>query len=342
MATDSYDVVTVPGEFSTGTEEAGVGRSRPGHSNGVSDSMRTAATIARGQGGVVSRIQLYDAGVTRAQVRAQVRARRWRRVGSQSLAVTTGPLTRAGQHWAAVFEAGPRGFLDGAAALEATGLKHFEEPRIRVSVPRGARVRRARGLDIRQTRRWAPDDVVGDGVPRSRPAVAAVRAALWARSNKQAALVMTMTVQQGLAGAPEIAEEMLRVRRDTRRLFLHAVLLDLLGGVRSLSELEFARECRRRGIPEPTRQVVRRTALGRYVLDVVWEQWGVVVEIDGIQHTWADQVVGDALRQNEVTLGHGVVLRVPLLGLRVTPDPFFDQVITALRYAGCPFPGAAA
>ena len=172
--------------------------------------------------------------------------------------------------------------------------------------------------------------------------MAAVRAALWARSNKQAALVMTMTVQQGLAGAADIAEEMLRVRRDKRRLFLHTVLLDLLGGVRSLSELEFACECRRRGIPEPTRQVVRRTALGRYVLDVVWEEWGVVVEIDGIQHTWADQVVGDALRQNEVTLGHAVVLRVPLLGLRVTPEPFFDQIIAALTYAGCPFPGAAA
>ena len=114
--------------------------------------MRTVARIARRQGGVVSRIQLYDAGVTRAQVRAQVRARRWRRVGSQSLAVATGPLTRPGQHWAAVFEAGPRGFLDGAAALEAAGLKQFDEPRIRVSVPRGARIRRARGLDIRQTR----------------------------------------------------------------------------------------------------------------------------------------------------------------------------------------------
>ena len=61
------------------------------------------------------------------------------------------------------------------------------------------------------------------------------------------------------------------------------------------------------------------------------------MEIDGIQHTWADQVVGDALRQNEVTLSDAVVLRVPLLGLRVTPDPFFDQIITALKHAGCPF-----
>jgi hypothetical protein len=69
---------------------------------------------------------------------------------------------------------------------------------------------------------------------------------------------------------------------------------------------------------------------------------GVVVEIDRIQHASADQVVGDALRQNEVTLGHTVVLRVSLLGLRVTPEPFFDQIVTALTYAGWPSPGAAA
>jgi very-short-patch-repair endonuclease len=304
--------------------------------------MATVQSTAAEQGGVVSRLQLYDAGITRAQVRAHIRARRWRRVGSQSVALATGRLSRTGQFWAAVFEAGPRGFLDGASALEAAGLEHFDEPRIRVSVPRGARVRRARGLDIRQTRRWAADDVVPRGVPRTRPAVAAVRAALWARSNKQAALFLVMVVQQGLAPAQEIAEEMLRVRRDRRRVFLHAVLLDLLGGVRSISELEFARECRRRGIPEPTRQVVRRTASGRYVLDVVWEEWGLVVEIDGIQHTWANQVVGDALRQNELILTDALVLRLPLLGLRVAPDPFFEQIIGALRARGCPFPGRAA
>jgi len=172
----------------------------------MSVALHIATRLAASQGGVVSRTQLYEAGVTRAEVRAHVRARRWRRVGSQSVAVATGPLTREGQRWAAVFEAGPRAFLDGAAALEAAGLKHFEDGRVRVSVPRGARVRRARGLDIRQTRRWAADDVVGEGLPRSRPAVAAVRGALWARSNKQAALVMTMTVQQGLASAARILE----------------------------------------------------------------------------------------------------------------------------------------
>ena len=46
-----------------------------------------------------------------------------------------------------------------------------------------------------------------------------------------------------------------------------------------------------------TRQVVRRTPGGTYYLDLIWEQWGVVVEVDGIHHSWAQQVVGDALRR---------------------------------------------
>ena len=296
--------------------------------------LRRAAALAADQEGVVSRRQLYAAGVTRAQVRANLRARRWRRVGSQAIAVHTGPLPPPAQHWAAVLEAGPRAMLDGASALLASGLEHFTVDRIRVSVPRGGRVRRARGLDIRQTRRWSADDLAPGGVPRTRSEVAAVRAALWARTDKQAALLLTMTVQQGLATAETIGVEMLRIRRDRRRAFAHAVILDLIGGVRSLGELDFARECRRRGLPEPTRQAVRRTPAGTYYLDLIWERWGVVVEVDGIHHSWAQQVVGDALRQNAITLTGVRVLRLPLLGLRVAPDDFFAQIEAALVAAG--------
>jgi very-short-patch-repair endonuclease len=148
-----------------------------------------------------------------------------------------------------------------------------------------------------------------------------------------------MTVQQGLASAQAISLEMLRVRRDRRRTFIHGILHDLLDGVRSLGELDVARECRRRGLPEPTRQVLRRAKNGTYFLDVYWKPWKLVVEIDGIQHTWASQVVGDAIRQNSLVLEGDRVLRLPLLGLRVAPDEFFFQVEEALLAAGCQIPG---
>jgi very-short-patch-repair endonuclease len=302
----------------------------------VGGPVAEVARLAEEQGGVVSRIQAYAAGVSRGQVRAQVRARRWRRVGSQSVALHTGPLSPDGRNWAAVFEAGPRAHLDGASSLIASGLEHFRVDAIRVSVPRGARVRRGPGLDIRQTRRWSSDDVVASGVPRTRAPVAGVRAALWARTDKQAALVLTMVVQQGLATGAALSVEALRIRRDRRRRLIHAVLLDLVDGARSLGEAEFARECRRRGLPPPSRQVVRKGRGGRYYLDVIWEAWGVVVEVDGIHHAWAANVVGDALRHNDVTLTDALVLRLPLLGFRVAQDEFFAQIEQALAARGCP------
>jgi very-short-patch-repair endonuclease len=298
--------------------------------------------LANRQDGVVSRIQAYRLGVTRAEIRAHVRARRWRRVGSQSVALQTGPLSNDAKYWTAVFEAGPRAQLDGASALIVAGLKGFRAEHIRVSVPRGARVRRARGLDIRQTRRWDPADLVETGVPRTPPAVAAVRGALWAVSERQAALVLTMTVQQGLATPEQLGTEALRIKRDRRRRLLHEVILDLAGGVQSLGELDFARECRRRGLPEPSRQAVRKGRNGHYYLDVAWEQWGVVVEIDGVHHSWATHVVHDALRQNDVALQDQLVLRLPLLGFRVARDSFFEQIEEALVARGCPILGRSA
>lgn len=296
---------------------------------------RRAEQLAADQAGVCSRQQLYAAGVTRAEVRANLRAGRWQRIGRQSVATFTGEIPQAAMEWAAVFEAGPRAFLDGASSLIAGGLKKYDVDRIRVSVPRGAKVRKGRGLDIRQTRRWDKKDLhPGGGVPRSRNEVAAVRGALWAASDKQAALLMTMVVQQGLATAEQLGSQLLRIKRDKRRVFLQQLVLDLLDGARSLGEIDVAGECRRRGLPVPSRQFVRRGRNGKYYLDIYWEQWGVVVEVDGIHHSWAQNVVADALRHNDVVLQGDVVLRLPLLGLRLAKDEFFGQIEEALVRAG--------
>lgn len=172
------------------------------------------------------------------------------------------------------------------------------------------------------------------GIPRVRVPIAAVRAGLWAVTDRQAALLLTMTAQQGLATPEQIAKALLDVRRDKRRRFLETVVLDLLGGAQSLGELDFARLCRQRGMPEPDRQVLRKGKNGRYYLDVVWERYRLVVEVDGIHHTWATSIVNDALRQNDLSLQSLTVLRLPLLGLRVAEDSFMTQVEDGLISAG--------
>src|SRR6478735_2553063 len=50
------------------------------------------AGMARRQGAVVTRAQLYELGYTRGEVRNHVRARRWRPLGSHCVVLHTGPL----------------------------------------------------------------------------------------------------------------------------------------------------------------------------------------------------------------------------------------------------------
>lgn len=286
------------------------------------------------QGGVLSRPQLYALGVTRYEIRGQVRAHRWQLIGDQSVCLHNGVISDVGHQWAAVFQGGPRACLDGASALVAGGLMHFIVEQHRVSVPRGARIRRSRLYDIRQTRRWAAADLAPSGIPRTRPDVAGVRAALWAVSDRQAIYVLTLVVQQGLASAEQMGQQALRIQRDRRRRLVHDTIIDLLDGARSLGELDVVRALGSRGLPLPSRQVLRRDRSHRYYLDLYWEDFGLVVEVDGIQHTWASNVVNDALRQNSLVIASDRVLRLPLLGLRLEPDAFFDQIEEALIAGG--------
>lgn len=311
-------------------------RASPGQDELVSRPVPpVVAQLAFAQSGLVSRRQLLAVGVTRWQVVANLRAGRWLAHGRQSIALHTGPLDAAAMRWFGVHEAGPRSALDGHSALEAAGLTGWRSDHVRISVPRGAPAVKRAGLMVRQTRRLRPTDVVGAGVPRVRPAVAAIRAALWVRSDRQAATILAMVVQQRIATPQSIGEALLDVRRHRRRRMLHRVVLDLVGGSQAMGELDFVELCRRHHLPNPDRQTMRRTSRGMAYLDAEWKDFGVVAEIDGIHHLQPDAVVRDALRQNEVALVGSRVVRIPVLGLRVAETAFMAQVRDALVAGGC-------
>lgn len=295
---------------------------------------RRIERLAEQQGGVMTRRQAYDWGCTRWMVTAELRAARWVAVGHNLVSVRTGPLTAEAIAWTAVLSGGPRAYVDGASSLIVAGLRGFSEQRVRVTVPRGARVWRVSGVDIRQSRRWSREDLVAVGVPRSRNEVAAIHAGLWARTQKEAATVISMAVQQRLVTPEGLALELMRIKRDRRRAFLERLVLDLIGGSQAISELEMVALCRRRGLPQPSQQVVRKARDGSYFLDIYWQEWGVVVEIDGIHHAWAENIVADALRHNEIAMSGDLVLRLPLLGLRVDPERFLGQIEAALTSRG--------
>jgi phage-related tail fiber protein len=109
---------------------------------------------------------------------------------------------------------------------------------------------------------------------------------------------------------------------------------DIQQGAHALTEIDFARLCRRNGLPEPIRQAIRHEGFGRRrYLDVEWRLADgriVAVEVDGALHLSARQWVDDQVRQNEVVLGGTIVLRFPSVLVREEPGLVIAQLRRAL------------
>jgi very-short-patch-repair endonuclease len=296
-----------------------------------SERRARARAIAAAQGGVVSRRQLRGLGITHDHVRNEIRAERWVALGRQSVAVHGGPLPVVAKAWSAIWEVGERiAVLDGATSLVASGLTGFDEDLLHVSVRHTHDVPVLGGVRVHQLIRRLDDELLPGGIPRTTPAVAAVRAAGWAVSDRQAALLLLLPVQQRLTTPAALGLAVASCLGRRRRAFIRGVVHDVALGVESLGELDFARLCRARGLPEPSRQVVRHGPRGRIYLDVRWDGHGLVVEIDGAQHREGLAVTIDNLTRNDVVLGGDRVLRIDLLGLRLHPDASMDQVARGL------------
>lgn len=286
-----------------------------------------AAALPGAGDGIVHRRHLREAGVGRADVRSEVTAGRWTALGIHSVALHTGPLSDRARLWRAVWETGSGAILDGVSALHAAGLTGFTFDRIDVAVPAGRRINPVQGVRVRRRRDLGPTLMAG--LPRARPEAAVIRAAQWAVSDRQAVLLVCLVVQQRMVSHARLLDAVGLLTRVARRDLVRAVVRDVCDGAHSLGELDFAAMCRAAGLPEPSRQAVRHGPGGRIYLDVAWEDIGLVVEIDGGHHALALGSIDDALRQNEVVIAGERVLRVPVIGLRLAPERFLEQVARA-------------
>ena len=291
---------------------------------------RRARELADDYGGVLSRALLRGCDVDHEMVRREIAAERWMVHGHQTVAMTTAPLSTAARRWQAVWETGLKvAALDGTSALQHAGLTGFDDETVHLSVKHTAEVTPLHGVRIHKVIRRLEHEVIDAGIPRTRPSVAAVRAAHWAVSDRQAALVLVMPVQQRLCTGAQLVEAESLIRGRNRRKLIHVLVHDIADGAHSLGELDVVAACRRRGLPEPTRQEVRRLPNGAAYLDIAWKEARLVVEVDGAGHALGLQVIGDDLRQNEVQLGDELVLRVSLIGWRLMPEAYLDQICAA-------------
>lgn len=317
---------------------AGMGRNE--RLNRAAERRRLAARLAKPFGRVVHRRMLRDAGITRDEVRSEIRAARWTALGKHTVLIgppdsdllTTNAAGEASPRpsaWPAVaawavWESGSGALLDGSSALRAAGLERFADDLVHVTIPHGRHATRLPGVRLHRSRNALP--TARGGLPRVSVEAATIHAAEWAVSDRQAALLLVMPVQQGLTTGDRLMGELASRAPLRRRELITLVVRDIAEGVNALGELDFARLCQTHGIPTPTRQEMCDTELGRSYLDVWWESHQAGAEIDGVQHGWGLTAAEDMLRDNEMLIEKGPIMRIPVLLLRSEADRVMDQV----------------
>ena len=298
----------------------------------VFDSVPDLAHLADAQFAVCSRAQLADLGVSAKAVACQIRNLRWRPLGPLVVVLHRGPLPVEARRRAAVLNAGPGAALAAWTALHEWGLRGWERDAVHVVVRRGERPS-ALPVDlgpivVHESRRHDDSDIRHrNGLSLHSPERAAVDSGAWSPSSRAACGVLAAVVQQGLTTAERLGAELDTVGRVLRLRVMQAAVSDIRGGSQALSEIDFVRFCRERGLPEPIRQVVRRDSTGRRrYLDVEWrlpDGRRIALEIDGIGHMEVERWYDDLLRAAELMAGGGTdgpLLRIPALAYRIEPD----------------------
>jgi hypothetical protein len=290
------------------------------------------------QHGVVSRRQAL-VHLRPDIVDRRVRSGRWQAAHYGVYLIHSGPIGHQQRRWIASLAAGAgrAALLGGLSALETCGLKGFPVEDIHVLVP-AVRTMRAPpvGVTVHRTTLLVPEDLQRLADP---PGTAAARslidAAQWAATDELARAIVAAGFQQRLVRAESVAAVLDRTRRARGRSLIVEAVREATAGAHSVIEAEFLRLCRRSRLPRPELQHGRRGADRRQrYLDAYFADWGVHVEIDGVQHTEVRQWWADMHRQNELWIPGDRVLRFPAWAIRQRSEVVAIQLRSALQAAG--------
>jgi very-short-patch-repair endonuclease len=265
--------------------------------------------LAAVQFGAMSRVQCLGLGMTPGEIRWMVHSGRWQRVHPGVYLTHTGPLTWRPRVSAALLTCGAGAVASHGTAARLHGLSDRDPDQIEVLIPASRRVIRPRRVEVATcsdlARRTAPA-----GWP-SRTTVEDTVLDLAERGNSDNAIAWLSTAcQRRRTTTARLAEALDRRMRHRWRGLLADALSDVAGGVESVLEYRYVRRVERpHGLPEARRQ--RASIIGgrRRRTDNEYEQFGVVVELDGRLGHEGEGAFRDRTRDNVMTVRGKATLR---------------------------------
>jgi hypothetical protein len=292
--------------------------------------------VRREQLGAFTRMQANAHGVSDRALAWRCRSGRIQRIYRGVYLDFTGPVPWETRVWAAWLAYGPDAALGDETALRKHGLKgDWAESPIRLEIPHTRRARRQPGIVITR-RRDLDQRVLGSRDPSIVRLEVALLTVASRRSKPEDAIALLLEACRQRRTTPErLLDELRRLPRLPRRDLLIHGLQDASDGVESFLELVYLRRVERaHGLPTGKRQLRADRAGKPIYRDVVYEEFGVFVELDGrVGHEDATSRWRDMARDNAALLESKLTLR---FGYQLVSDPCTAaaQTATLLRLRG--------
>ncbi len=296
---------------------------------------------AEPQSMVCSYEQARAAGLSPGAIRRLVDSGRWRRLHKGVFQISAEPPGISARMWAAHLTLGPLSVAAGAAAGHHWGMLDGEHPSgrpVRMLLEDSIR-RGAPGIEVRRVQ-----DPLARAHPSRRPPVLTVEHAVLdlvaiASSDSEAVEVVLRSCRLRLTTPDRILRTMRTLLRVRRRRLIESVCADSRDGLTSPLEIRYHRNVVvPHGLPHGRGQAPARSRDSSTAYrDILYEEYGVIVELDGrLGHEAESEVFRDQGRDNAATLTGAATLRFGWMAVGGQPCPVAAQVAALLHLRGWP------
>ncbi|MFD2080583.1 DUF559 domain-containing protein [Actinopolymorpha cephalotaxi] len=282
--------------------------------------------------------QVRTCGMTPDQVRARVKSGRWQRLYPRVYLTHGGPAQRPTSQWAALLYAGTDALLSHGTAAELWGLR--DEPvgadaPVDVTVSWDRRVRPQPGLRLRYSTRVTAIRHPSRLPPRTRVEDTVLDLAATAEQFPEVVGLVCSACQRRLTTPARLLAALAARPNAPWRAPLRTMLAEVEKGAQSPLELAYLRTVERaHGLPRGTRQAHRRTNSISQWVDVCYDEYLLVVELDGRLGHVGDGAFRDRRRDNHAAETGYWTLRYGWAETIGRPCEVAEQIARVLRLRG--------
>jgi very-short-patch-repair endonuclease len=287
------------------------------------------------QHGVLSASQVRLSGVSAGSVRSYLRSGQWQQVHRGVYAIFSGQLPRDAVLWAAVLRAGPGALLSHYTAAELQRLTDVQSTAIHLTIPGSRRVLPVRGLVFHLNQRAAVAAHSTALPPRTKIEETVLDLTQAALNVDDACGWIARGLGRGLTSQARLRDALSQRQRVRFRPELAELLSPEWAGIHSALEYRYVTWVEMpHGLPCGKRQVKAAAAGARVYRDVLYDEYALIVELDGRAAHPGDTRWKDIRRDNAAAADGITTLRFGWDDLRVRPCFVADQVHRALSRSG--------